>query len=483
MQLIAIYLILLIHLMDAAIANVALLSITTDLKVDVYQGQWIISAFGIGVVAAIPLVSRLVAWLGSAMALTVMLSASLAALALCGVADSYFLFVLARFLQGVTSGVVVLLMQKLLLTHVGPERSAYGLALWTSAMAISPVLGPVLGAYVINWFDWRWLFIGQVPVLIACCLAIADEFTFTPGGAGERPALTPAILLGAAVFCFEFGLEEALSMERHEPARIAAYFGACAAASAALAWLLRKKALTLFNWSLLANAAYRTYAALSALLAGTVIATSVIYTLWLQITLNLPLLEVAQILASGGLIAGVLSPLIGRMKNKASYPALVWGGVALLILSFFLCTRITASSSMFDMVLPRVIAGFATALYSTGGFLSVAGLEPKLVLEANSLSLFGRIMAGNVFLLFAAEGIKKLERVYSERALADGYGVSLSGVVSEDSVRVAHELLRGASATVAMHSIYWAAIGVLAIMLLVLLFRQLDCPKAQLQAE
>jgi MFS family permease len=462
MRVIAVYVILLVHLIDTSVANVALLSITTDLMVDMYEGQWIITAFGIGVVAAIPCVSRLVTWLGTATALTVALLLSALSLALCGMGETFGVFVLSRLLGGLSSGTVVLLCQKLLLSYVGKERAAFGLALWSSAMALAPVVGPVFGAYVIHLVGWRWLFLGQLPVLLVCCACIPGEFALRRGGSGACPSLWPTVLLGMAALFLQLGLEEWLSLERDDPLLYGSYFALCIGAAAAQFALSRRSASRLFDWTLLRRPAYRNFTGLSALLAGVVVSTSVGYTLWMQTELNLPLLEVAQVLAAGGLIAGVLSPLIGHMKDKRWYPAMVCAGLSCMLVSFWLCTGLSTRSTWFDLALPRIIAGFGTALCSPSGYLSLGGLEPARVLEANSLSLFSRLMVGNVMLAVATEWLKKLQVIFSENQIAQGIG---SRVYDPDTVGVVDDFLKIESATAAMHAVYWAGIVLLGLVL------------------
>jgi DHA2 family multidrug resistance protein len=471
MRLLAAYIILLVHVMDTSIANVALMSVTNDLMIDAYDGHWIITAFGVGMATAIPFMPRVVEWLGAATALTIMLGMSILSIALCGVADSFALLVLSRLLQGMTSGGVALLMQKLMMNYAGPERRAYALALWTSAITISPVFGPFVGAFVISFLDWHWLFLGQLPILAGAALLIHDEFALAVADPDKAPSLFSLCCFGGAMLCMEMGLREVLTTEYREPwAPLPWAIGMVVLLGQG--WLHQRRSnTTLFDWKLLRDRNYAGYMLSAAVLSAITLCTSVVYTMWLQVVLELGVLDVAKVLAAGSLIAGGLTALIGRIRNRQWLPFLVTAGMVCQIVSFFLVARLTTEVSLADLALPRIVAGFGIALCSPLGFLSVSELESNRVLPANSLGMFVRTMCANVLVPLGAEGLARLEILVGALALADGFGVRHDGTTGVAVARQLHGILSTMSATVALHVIYWIAIAVQCLLLLVLLRR------------
>lgn len=477
MRVLAVYVILLIHVMDTSIANVALLSITTDLRMDAYDGHWIVTAFGVGMAGVIPFVPKIVEWLGAATALTVVLATSALSIALCGLGDSFGVLVLSRFLQGASSGGVVLLAQRLMLGYVGPSRRAYGMALWTSAISIAPVLGPFLGAAVIGFLNWRWLFIGQVPLLLAASVFIADEFSLRIQADTTRPDGLPPLLFCSAMLCMEFGLSEAL----HVGTSGGSLALLCLAAVPTLLFLLRfrlsRSATTLFDWSLLRNSAFRGYIANAAALGAISVSTAIVYTLWLQVQLDLATLDVARVLAAGGLVAGGLTPFIGKIKRRTWFPLLICMGLLCFIESLYLCTRLTVSASLFDLVLPRVLAGLGTALCSPAGYMAISTLDSTRILQANSLGMYLRTMSSSVLVLLSAEGARRVAAFVSELELANGFGTASGHTTDRATLGAVYQTLSRISATEAMHAVCWCGI-VAAVLLLANLGLQLGWVRA-----
>lgn len=455
MPLVATYIILVIHVMDTSIANVALVSITTDLGLDAYDGQWMITAFSIGMGVAVPFVPKFLEWLGGSTSLTVSLSISLLSLALCGMADSLVMLVLARFVQGLSSGVVVLLLQRLMLQQVGADNRAYGLALWSSALFIAPSMGPFVGAAVVHFLSWRWLFLGQVPLLLGAISFLTHELSWGIAKSEARPSLTAAALITAVMMSIQVGLDSSFTPDvRRQSLVLPCVLGGIVAA--VLLRHLNRGRGSLFDWSFLRSRRYVVYMTQSALMSSISTTTAIMYTLWLLLHLDLPVLDVAKVLVGSSLIAGTCSPFIGRLRQKHIYPYLIMAGLVCFIVSFLLCTRLEPeSATLFDLVLPRLFAGAGTALCSPAGYLAVAEFSGDRVLAANSLGLYLRTFVDTSILMTSAATARKAELLFSERAVAAGFGAPWFGIAEGPSPALAHHLLRQIAGTQAMHLIYW----------------------------
>lgn len=419
----ALYVIMILHFMDMSVANIALVPIALDLGIEAYRSQWIIVAFGIGIVAAIPAVPPLVGWMGARPAFFAALATSLGALLLCGSTSNFWLLLVGRLLQGLASGAVLLLAQKQLLALMKESResgAALAMSLWVSALAIAPVVGPLAGALVVDAVGWHWVFLGQVPVLLACAFIIRSELALVPQREGEPPsALLVLALLGAVLFG-QLALEVFLGKAQDGGTARWAYLGAALASLAALRWLTRVRAAPLFDWSLLRNGPYAAYLFMNTMQGSLLVMNAVVYTLWMQLQLQLPLAQVAAILASTGVIAGVLAPLVGKYASPRQQPVLVLVGVLLFIASILLTAQLTLASQGLALVLPRVVCGLALALLTPGSYLMIAALPEPRRLEANSLALFSRLIGINVLLIAGVAVARQLAEAATAQAGAAG---------------------------------------------------------------
>jgi DHA2 family multidrug resistance protein len=80
--------------------------------------------------------------------------------------------VAARLLQGLCGAALIPMSQAVLLDINPPEKHARAMTLWVMAVIIGPILGPVLGGWLTENYNWRWVFYINVPFGILSFLGI-----------------------------------------------------------------------------------------------------------------------------------------------------------------------------------------------------------------------------------------------------------------------------------------------------------------------
>jgi len=162
-----------IVIMNNATLNLALPPIMTTFGLNLDQVQWIITAYMIASAVMVPTVG----WLGSVMGNRNLFLAGLLVFAssscLCGLAWSGNSLIFFRIIQGLGSGPITP-MAMVFLTQVFPTHQR-GLAMGLYGLGVScgPVIGPVLGGYVTEYFNWRMVFyFNTLPGLIGILLVL-----------------------------------------------------------------------------------------------------------------------------------------------------------------------------------------------------------------------------------------------------------------------------------------------------------------------
>ncbi|KQV51920.1 MFS transporter [Massilia sp. Root335] len=445
------YVILFLHVLDGSIANLSLVTIARDFHIELYQGQWIVTSFGIGTAIAVAVGPRLSGWAGEKTVFSYALLASALASLGCGCAGGFAEMVLFRIVHGLASGCIIVLGQRLILDAVGPARRAFGLSMWTSAVSIAPVVGPLAAAAILERMSWHWLFWMNVPVIALAMLMLGDGLRFTvAAAAAARPRLAPFGLLAIALVSLQV-LTDAVFAPAPDAA--APWAGLALALSCAL--LARRGKEDLFQWRLLANANFRLYTAIITTVNAFLMTTMVCYPIWLQTGYGLSIPNVAWVIAAGGLIAGVLSPLLARLKMPGLYPLTVAASLAVFALSCWLTVRLQPYSGMTDLMLPRIVLGFGLALFSPATFLSLADLPESDSTAAISMSMFLRVAFANLIVAIGVRMSQLLSGHASESLLAQGYG-STDGGIGTDVAAMVDQLQRYAD-TSAMHDLFAGA--------------------------
>jgi MFS family permease len=419
-RIVSLYLVLLLHVLDTSIANLALVTVARDLRIETLEGQWVVTSFGVGLGVAIAMAGRLATWAGERTVLTVALIGSAAASLGCGFATNFGEMVLLRAVHGLVSGLVLIVGQRLLVEVLGPEHKAFGLSLWSSAMAVAPVLGPVAGAAIIEQMSWRWVFWLNAPLVVLAMVALRGELELAPARRGPPPALLPPLMLGGLLISLEFLIDKVFAPAASSGQETALASLGVVVCLIGLVVSSRLSREAIFQWHVLKNGQFLAFTMIAVVINGLLLSTSVSLPVWLQIDYGLPLRQVAQVVAAGGIIAGVLSPLLGRVKSRQYFPWMVIAALWLLSVSFWLTAALQVESSMLQLIVPRLILGLALALFSPTAYLAIAKLPDKDFIAANGLSMFLRAALGNVIVAMSAGLLSRLDVSYLEEFVANG---------------------------------------------------------------
>jgi EmrB/QacA subfamily drug resistance transporter len=191
---------LFMDLLDMTIVNVALPTLGRDLNVDPRHGastiQWVVTGYLLSLAVFIPVSG----WLGDRFgtkrifmtALFLFTSASLA----CGLAWNIESLITFRIMQGVGGGMLTPVGTAMLFRAFPPHERAKGAAILMIPMVVAPASGPILGGYLVDYQDWRWIFFINIPIgvlgLLFSGLFLKEEKQPTAGSLD-----VPGFVLGA----------------------------------------------------------------------------------------------------------------------------------------------------------------------------------------------------------------------------------------------------------------------------------------------
>ena len=91
---------------------------------------------------------------------------------MCGAAQSLEQMVLFRLLQGMFGAALVPLSQATMLDIYPLEQRGQAMAIWGMGVMIGPILGPTLGGYLTEMYNWRWVFYINLPFGILATLGL-----------------------------------------------------------------------------------------------------------------------------------------------------------------------------------------------------------------------------------------------------------------------------------------------------------------------
>ena len=167
------------QVIDQTIANVALPHMQGGLAATQDQITWVLTSYIIAAAIAMPLTGWLSGRFGRKRIFILSVVGFTIASGFCGAAQSLTQMVAFRLAQGVCGAALVPLSQAILLDVFPREQRGPAMAFWGVGIMVGPILGPTLGGYLTDNFDWRWVFYINLPVGLLAWLGIAASIQET----------------------------------------------------------------------------------------------------------------------------------------------------------------------------------------------------------------------------------------------------------------------------------------------------------------
>src|SRR5690606_25548488 len=199
--------------LDTTIANVALPHMQGTMGATYEQIAWVLTSYIVAAAICMPLTGfvaarfgrrRLFLWSVVGFTITSML---------CGAAQNLEQIVLFRLLQGVFGASLVPLSQAVLLDAYPREQHGSAMALWGLGVMVGPILGPTLGGWLTEYYDWRWVFYINLPFGILAWLGITAYVHETPLQHGRRFDWFGFAMLSLAIGAFQMMLDRGHTLD------------------------------------------------------------------------------------------------------------------------------------------------------------------------------------------------------------------------------------------------------------------------------
>ena len=154
------------EVLDTSIANVALPHIAGGLGASADEATWVLTSYLVANAVILPASAYLTTFIGRKKFYMICVLLFGISSALCGLAPSLPLLIFFRILQGAGGGGLAPSEQAILADTFEPKDRGKAFAVYGIAVVCAPAIGPTLGGYITDNFNWRWIFFINVPIAI-----------------------------------------------------------------------------------------------------------------------------------------------------------------------------------------------------------------------------------------------------------------------------------------------------------------------------
>jgi DHA2 family multidrug resistance protein len=371
--------------LDTTIANVALPYMQGNLSATQDQINWVLTSYIVAAAITTPVTGFLAARFGRRRIFLTSVAGFTAASVLCGMAGTIEQMVLFRLLQGVFGAPLVPMSQSVLLDSYPKERHGSAMAMWGVGVMVGPILGPTLGGWLTESYNWRFVFYVNLPVGILTFLGLSTFLS------ESKITKLPFDWLGFATLSLFIG---ALQMMLDRGEQLDWFSSTEIVLEAALSGL----SLYLF----LVHTATRerpfidpkmfkdrnfTIGLIFIFMVGIILlATLALLTPYLQNLMGYPVITAGMVLAPRGIGTMIAMMIVGRVINKVDPRALIIFGLLLTSFALYEMTGFTPDVSQGILVRTGIIQGFGLGfIFVPLSTITFATLAPELRTQGTAL--------------------------------------------------------------------------------------------------
>ncbi len=383
--------------LDTTIANVALPYMQGSLSATLDQINWVLTSYIVAAAIMTPPTGWLAARFGRKRLFIFTVAGFTIASALCGMATSLEQMVGFRLLQGVFGAPLVPLSQSVLLDSYPREKHGSAMALWGVGVMVGPILGPTLGGYLTEFYNWRWVFYINLPIGILTILGLTAYLHETKLDSILRFDWMGFGTLSIAIGALQMMLDRGQQLDWFGSTEIVVE-----AAIAGLAvYLFLVHTFTTDNPfidpKIFRDRNFATGMIFIFFVGIILLATLALMTPYLQSLMGYPVLTAGLVLAPRGVGTMISMMLVGRIINRVDPRWMILTGLALTAFSLWQMTGFTPDVSQWTLVHTGMTQGLGLGLiFVPLSTITFSTLAPMFRTQATSLFALMRNIGSSI---------------------------------------------------------------------------------------
>ncbi len=386
------------EILDMTIVNVSVPAIAGSLGVSPSEGTWVVSSYMLAAAFMQPLTGWIGRRFGEVRTFVTSIILFMVFSAVCGLATSMPMLVVARLMQGFVSGPMMSVAQAILLRNYPIERRGMAIALWSMVIIIAPICGPILGGWITDNLSWPWLFYINLPVGLFCAIACWSILRKRESKLVKSPIdVAGLVLLIVGVGSLQFMLDNGNDKDWfNSPVIIAAAIVSLVSLTFLIPWELTDDHpvvdLTLFR-----GRNFRVATIILSLGYFGFMGVNVLFPLWLQTTVGYTATDAGMAVAPVGLLALIMSPIVGRNMNRMNLRLAVCFAYLIFGLAVLWTSTLNEQATYAQFATPRFLQGLGIAFFFLPlNTILLSGIRADQLASATGLSNFCRTMGGSI---------------------------------------------------------------------------------------
>lgn len=360
---IAVTLAAVLELIDTSIVNVAIPHMMGNLGATLDEISWVSTGYIIANVIVIPMSGWLSAYFGRKRYLTGSILLFVLASFFCGAATTLGGLVFWRVVQGIGGGALLSTAQATLFEAFPPEEVGIGQAMFGVGVMVGPTVGPTLGGFIVDNYNWPWIFYINVPLGILAAIMTATYVHDAEHQArAEKVDFLGVALLATCVGSLQFMLEKGERYDWFE-SRLVLWLAITSLVSfVLLIWRELTVDEPIIDFRVLKSRQLAAGVSIAAVLGLALFGSIFVLPIFLQSLHGLTANQTGLVILPGAIASAFTMAIVGKNANRLDARATVALGAGLFFVSMWMLARMTLASGAEETFWPLIIRGVGLGL-------------------------------------------------------------------------------------------------------------------------
>ena len=413
------------EVLDTSIANVSLPHIAGSLGASQEEATWVLTSYLVSSAVILPISGWLMAKMGRKRFYMTCVVIFTACSLLCGIAPSLPFLILARVLQGIGGGGLAPSEQAILADSFPVRKRGQAFAVYGMAVVCAPAIGPTLGGWITDNFNWHWIFFINLPVgLVSLYLShrmVEDPPYLTEKKNQKTQVDTVGLgLVALGVGCLEFVLDKGQEKDWFGDPKITIFAIIAVCALTFFVWWEWRHPDPIVDLKLLKNRNFGTAVFLQFVLGMVLFSSTVLIPQFLQVLMGYTAERAGMALSPGAIVLVFTMPIAGKIVNKMDARLLVAIGYSVTAIGLFNLTRLDLDVSFGTIVLWRCFQVMGLSfVFIPISTLNYVGVPRDKNNQISSFSNFARNIGGSVGTAMLTTFIERTRQTHQQNLAAN----------------------------------------------------------------
>lgn len=414
--------------LNQTLLNVALSNLMDVFSVSAITVQWLATGFMLVNGVLVPITAYLMKRFSTRQLFISSMLFLLIGSIFCAVAPNFTTLLIGRMIQAVGAGIIMPLLMSIVMFIFPPEKRGSMMGLIGLAMIFAPAIAPTLAGFIIDYYSWRWLFIGIIPFVVIV-IFMAMKYLINVSETTNTKLDVMSVILSTIGFgLILYGFSNAGSHGWDDNIVIVTILAGIM--TTALFCLRQMKSSDpLLNLSVFKNKVFTLTSIINIIVTMMMYADMILLPIYLQNGRGFTALDAGLLLLPGALVNAFMSPITGKMYDRFGAKPLFIIGLIFVIPSMWVVTDLTETTTfsflMIRTIFLRIGLSFITMPLNTAG---LNALPKTLVTHGTAVNntlrqIAGAIGSAVVITIFTAQTTNHAKTLLVETPNATAEGI------------------------------------------------------------